>query len=486
MDEAADYCKRANKLRYQHFGRGYASEKHKAPLPTSTSAAAPAGLLPPKKNRKRQHSASPPAVASPAPPRTYSKPRMSLMDKWFPGTTLKQATVEACHAPPGEYVAATVERVTSAREAMLLLRAGVEDLETVLAELQRQLATTSRAVLTADQVEQIVSPATAPGLAEALAQFAKAGGHSVPFVRSQLRRVMRRKARLHGAPTQSVKRWHEFLNTHGPEAGEAPTTRELIWPSTASVTAFFVVLTKRFLEAATEAGKIAAGEREPDVGVDNASQSERQYYCDEVLSETDGQDAPGHQILLDNTNADKTADGPQPNTCWLVATQLPCTWAGGDDDGGEPLSNAQCKLLAFLRALMPAVEHETGDGDGEDAPRRSSGYGQWLLACLVALDTPLVPDTDRLVHELFRTCCDQLRVLGEWKGVNGDQSGALLDQLRREEQEVRTASSGDGSVGGKTYGSLADVGKEELLALYTIIIVLAKLFRQNQNRLIPL
>lgn len=131
----------------------------------------------------------------------------------------------------------------------------------------------------------------------------------------------------------------------------------------------------------------------------------------------------------------------------------------------------QRELLIFLRLFMPTTS-------SDQKSSVSSGFSVWLLSCLCVLDTPLDPDTDRLASSLFNACCNQVRVIGEVTKVSGDQRGLLLETLIQKKDDQKSMP--------KAYDTLSDVGPEEILALYTIIIILTKVFRQNQNRLIPL
>lgn len=130
------------------------------------------------------------------------------------------------------------------------------------------------------------------------------------------------------------------------------------------------------------------------------------------------------------------------------------------------------ELLIFLRLFMPLRPCE-----GTEGSQMHSGYSLWLFSCLAFLDTPLDPDTDRLASNLFRKCCDQVRAIGRLKQTTGNQQGLLLQSLSEQRKDI---------VFPKEYRSSDDVGEEELSALYSLIIILSKIFRQNQNRLIPL
>lgn len=519
MDEAEAYMKRTSRIRHQHFRGGYASERQKPQVPPTSPVSSShehvgqsLAVLPPKKTKKRQRSPSSSGEALPTAPVVLSaapgQPRVSLLDKWFPGNTLKQATVEACHAPPTELVTATVQRVTAARETMILLRSGVEDLELLLSKLSTSGEADEQpnhhrpSLLSWQDIKRVVTRHTAPSVGEAFAQFAKERGDDVAFVRSQLREMMRRKAKVCAPRTVSAKRWHEFLNTCGPEANKAPAARCFLWLSSAHTTALFTVLVQRFLRSVRECVKRAGNAEEGDDDNDEqrgrvGAAGEAVHHCldinDPEEREAIGEDADGDADAPPPLNpVDGRAEGQTScvGESWLEATQPVLSRDREAAHGQVSLTKEQRRLLVFLRLFMPTTEgavttaqQRGGDGDGgapRGGPRSSCGYGVWLLACLVALDIPLDPDTDRLVHELFRTCCDQVRLIGECKGVRGDQRGSLLDALRREDA-LPTERAWP-----KAFTSLDDVGTPELLALYTILIVLAKLFRQNQNRLIPL
>lgn len=409
------------------------------------------------------------------PPLPSQRKRVSLIDKWFPGNTLKEATLQASQAPTVEYVQSTVERATAARERMITLRSGVEDLDELLGDLRKETrdsaATTNQnptsvspVSVVKQEVRRLVSKGNWRVVREALQQFAITDADALHEARRVVGYYLARKASLRTPSTLSVKQWHEFLNLHGPEAGGVPTLSHLVWLSSANTTTLFTVLTQRFLRAVKEGQKVAAGEP-----ITEPEPPRRRLL---VMGEDDEEDGEGEQQNTSEAGNGEAAThraDSGPVTSWLTRTQPVLS---------EKLTAAQRQLLVFLRVFMPAAASCDG------SPRCSAGFGQWLFASLIAIDTPLDPDTDRLAHELFRSCCDQVRVLGEWAGVQGEHRGALVQALPEVCPAGATSVTADSPA--RSYESLQDVKREDVLALYTIVIILAKFCRQNQNRLIPL
>lgn len=482
MDDAETYLKRVSKLKRQHFGKGFVAVSATSTSPSlepsagivivDLSEANRSAVLPMKKRRRCPSSSSdcqPEGNTSPmskiVTPDAPSRPlpsmhdplvqppikRLTLFDKWFPGNTLKKATVEAAHAPNSDFVHETVDRITAVRERMITLRSGVEDLERLLVEIggPSRTATSgddsgSRLIWSADELTELLNSRTCDAVGEALAEIGGKRVFKLAAVRSLVARVMKRKWALRTPSHFSLKQWHSYLNQYGPESGRTPTVSEFIWMNSPNTTALFTMLTQRFLR----------GIRETPQKVEQGS------VCD--VAARDDSDIGSEGV---EDAAPCTVEHEIANSCWLSSWH-PVAPSGATD--------AQCQLLTFLRYLMPVTRVAEGFGHPQS---QAAGYGVWLLACLTSLDFPLDPDTDRLVHDLFRTLCDQVRVLGEWKDIHGEQRGTLMLALQAE-------APLDKSV--KEYTSLGDIGVEEVRALYTLIVTLAKFFRQNQNRLIPL
>jgi hypothetical protein len=136
------------------------------------------------------------------------------------------------------------------------------------------------------------------------------------------------------------------------------------------------------------------------------------------------------------------------------------------------------ELLRFLRFLMPC-------GSVEDGAPRSRGLGVWWYSAAASVDLLVDPDTDRALHELFRNVCQHIKTLCDvLRGPDGskfsnDKRGALLDFLTQ-----RNYRADDVHV--KNYWDVADVDQHDLLAMYTLLVLLAKVFHQNQNNLLNL
>ncbi|CCW60000.1 unnamed protein product [Phytomonas sp. EM1] len=544
MDDAESYLKRVSKMERQHFSKGFASAKRipegVVQLPSADKEFSTlhlayyrtTNILPMKRKRNCSigndtalgvKSANPSQVgpatsgsggarrsclmdagvpsvdakrasdstpfldaagtpSSSAPASGVPQRRVSLIDKWFPGTTLKEATVEVSHTPSVEFVQETVGRVTGAREKMILLRSGVEDLEGLLRKWTTSRGTQPTGhragnrnenregdVWTDSEMSILVKRVGLASISEALAQFALEPYQRSGTVKQQLRQLMHRKNIFATPHSFRIELLQEFLDLKGPETSNLPTLSHFIWLSSVGTTELFTTLTQRFLRRIRTHASSA-----------NDTLGEMVYQ----VSGTEGSPkTSGDNEEENNSPCCKRDD--------MTATANDFQNKPGDQSGALPpsvsLTQSQQLLLSFFRAFMPiwGVPHEVstvGLADGATSGPRlmSSGYGVWLLACLVALDTPLDPDTDRLVHRLFRTSCEQIRVLGEWKGVHGEKRGALLEAL----EKCDSSSLLDAKY--KTYIRIEDLGAEDLRALYTIVVILAKFFRQNQNRFIPL
>ncbi|CAD2214223.1 hypothetical protein ADEAN_000166700 [Angomonas deanei] len=420
MSDADEYLKRVADMKKQRFSKGYISTP---PPPTKPS-------LPMKKKRNRGD--SPSEVRAPVAPKVAeavpakSPNAVSLFDKYFPGNTLKEATVEVCHAPPEDFVEKTVARFVQWRERIIALRSGVEDIGRFL----RNAGYEEAKGFDRAYIDSLITNENWTEAKEELEQFCSHPPNTRKGTAQCIRHILRRKSAQQAPPMFSIVRWHHFIDHYGPEANRYPSVSTLVWISSSSTTAFFTVFTQRLLRSVTQALVVAKS---------GAVQS---AYTEQDFS---------------NTASDEEKEEGSNGKGWLVAQQPLLE---------DSISDACKGLLVFLRLLMPSVSVE---GD-----RKSSGLGVWLSAALTGLDFPLDPDTDRLAHELFRSACDHVRVLGEWKKVQGNTRGALLLAF----PEVGPEN--------KTYTSMDCISREDVLALYTLIVVLAKCFRQNVNHLIPL
>ncbi|KPI83280.1 hypothetical protein ABL78_7694 [Leptomonas seymouri] len=398
--------------------------------------------------------------------------RIGLLAKWFPAA-LQEGKLEAAVAPGSDFVEATVERMNKARDYVLALRYGIEDVETLLKGTRdtqwrlwvRKDGKAGEEVHTQDARERCYWQVSGGAIAKlvkvsgvgpfkkALSEFADKVPSTSAEVATAVRAVVHRRRRLSVPLEYSPKSWQYVLDTRGPEMGYVPHLSDILWLSVASATAMFAVVTQRLLRGArtlaqsntTGRGCVLPGEQ----------------LAGEV-AEVDGQD---DVRFFDNTVDDTDASSVSQEAegrLWLAncAVQF-----------HPELSADEKSVLAFLRYLMPV-----GEGDGTATQGRTScGLGVWLYAAFTTLDAPLDPDTSRLAHDLFRACCRHLRTLGAWKGVRGSLRNTLLKEFPSRPRGAKP-----------TYASLNDVAQEDVLALYTIVVVLARFFRQNQDHFIPL
>ncbi|KAK7199835.1 hypothetical protein NESM_000030900 [Novymonas esmeraldas] len=407
---------------------------------------------------------------APVPPVEGVAQRISLLSKWFPAS-LQEHKLDAAVAPATAMVEATVDRVTKMRDYVLILRYGIEDVEALLEETRRSHASLwvggdadpsrDEAVprrlywdLRGTDVRKLVRAVGVSPFAQALAEFSEEDGAEFrrpAAVATAVHRIASRRRRVAAPLEYRMASWHSYLDRHGPESGSAPRLSEVLWIGAAGTSAMFTAAASRLLRGARAGAEPAAATAAPEQG-DEASDT----------GDTTGWDGPR---FFDNTEAavetmteaESVTSGP-----WLLHSPVAFPPA---------LSEEQRSLLSFLRFLMPTAQPS-------GSRRCSTGYGVWLFAAFSALDIPLDPDTDRLAHELFRTCCRHLRTLAAWKGVSGSTRDSLLRQFRLRSSQAGAAAP--------TYASLDDIRQEDVRAVYTVVIVLARFFRQNQDRFLPL
>ena len=420
-------------------------------------------------------------VASPSSPLPQVEgvaQRISLLSKWFP-PALQESKVDAAVAPGVDFVEATVERVSRARDYVLALRYGIEDVESLLkktCETQKKLwedvaqdeVGTGKQMgkdgrkrqyweLAGNTVATLVRESGAGPFKEALSEFADEVPTTSSGVATAVRAVAHRRRCLRVPLEYSPKGWHEVLDRRGPEAGYAPRLSDILWLSVASATAMFTVVTQRLLRGARTLAEMK----------NEALAAEDAVTPQPARSDSDAEDGPR---FYDNTGAEN--DWEDSNTAHHSQEVAKCIWLAESSAGfHSALSTEEKSALAFLRFLMPTSEQCAAAQGG----RTSTGFGVWLYAAFTTLDTPLDPDTARLAHDLFRTCCRHLRTLGAWKGVRGNERDTLLKEFPSRQSGVKA-----------TYASLEEVAREDVLALYTVVVVLSRFFRQNQDHFIPL
>lgn len=439
MDSAAKYLRRVAEIRVKAFGSsGFLSAEPSSTSPcfTTPSESENKPESAPKKrsrspcydNDTLANAPSGPFISETTPHTTDGElhriefsstaPRVSLMEKWFPGNALKISTIEQSCAPSEEYVKTTTSKIVEMREKMLLLRNGVEDVVNALKSF-------GVAEMKGESIQEDVLASLRP----LINQFSLQKSKSSSCAKLQLAEFLRIRHSLLVPSSANALKWHEFINEKGPETPVFPLTSHFLFSSSASLTLLFTILTQRL---------------------------QKRYRCckEEQKGLTSGECPTPPSVTTSNDNKKE------------LSTKNSHSSALGSCESEE-------NLLIFLRLFMPVASlHET---EPSSSPS-SSGYSTWLLACLTVLDTPLDPDTDRLASTLFHLCCDQVRVIGKLMKVTGDQRGSLTDAIMEKRRPNAPRF--------KRYTSIEDVGYEELLGLYTIIIVLSKIFRQNQNKLI--
>ncbi|CAM72584.1 conserved hypothetical protein [Leishmania infantum JPCM5] len=401
---------------------------------------------------------------APVPPVEGVAQRINLMAKWFPAS-LQERKLDAAVAPSMMFVEATVDRVNKMREYVLILRYGIEDVEALLEESRQtqsnvwgkesadgnsthQRPRREYWDLSSSEVRELVRSVGLPTFAQALAEFSDAVFGSHWSAAAAVYRLLSRRRRVCAPMDYNIKAWHEYLNTHGPEGGRPPRLSDVLWLSAASASAMFTATASRLLRGARCCAE--------QISVSDASLDDRAS-CTASEGDSGPSDRPR---FFDNTETAAEENEPVSTRVWLMSAPVifPPT-----------LSHEQRAVLSFLRFLMP-TSHSLRERT------TSVGYGVWLFAAFSALDIPLDPDTDRLAHDLFRTCCRHLRTLAAWQGVSGSTRDLLLSKLHPRRPDAAPP----------LYTSLDDIRREDVLALYTIVVVLARFFRQNQDHFMPL
>ncbi|KAF8297687.1 putative Gem-associated protein 2 [Trypanosoma cruzi] len=478
-DDAESYLRLASKLKWKHFARGHNSVSQKQGEVVGENPAncpsKPPMRLPMKKPRRirdsdsddergtapRRDAAEAPSISSfSSSPSFARKPcngaPITLMEKWFPGSTLGNATLDAAEAPTPEYTDLTMARMNVVRERFLTLRGGVED-------VLKYAVANGDGDFTEDRADWDWR-----ALRDTLSQLT-----SRDVFRTKKRVVRAVQWLLANKPSSisipkrpTVRLWERYLNEHGPECGHMPPLSLLVWLDSARTTALFAALVDRTLRFYKQ-GMKAAMHTSQKVDETIFEVSENTNVNDDKKDEEEVDEEDEEEDLQPHNARDENIHGTNEDSKQLLFfTQLTPLYGGGARE--EIIS-----LLSFLRVFMPV---DAVDASG-NVVGRSVGHGIWLYACLSAVDTPLEPDLDRLVHEFFRICCQQIRTLGEVHGIRGGNRGAIVHAFSPRSGDTTTR---------REYNSIDDVRKEDVLALHTIIIILAKLFRQNQNRLIPL
>ncbi|CBH15600.1 hypothetical protein, conserved [Trypanosoma brucei gambiense DAL972] len=493
-DDADAYLRRVSQLKRKHFRKDSVTAYHPTPVEVETVDTKPIHTVArrlPMKKRKRMCDddefdvvslardavnvsscgvfvadgpSTSPLVGCNGDRKVLQQPvKITLMEKWFPGRTLQNATLDPAQAPLYQYTEVSTKRMKDARERFVTLKAGVED------------ALKYSFVGECTNFDEVVSRMTKESwieLRNTLFQISSRASlrRKKGAVRA-MKYILSTNVGEHVPKSSILRHWNEYLLIHGPEQGFQPTLSLFVWVESAGITALFTAVVSRALKLFKQGKKPMA------YSFYDAQEEAEPSCCVEAATSEEDECVDSGEVLSCEGSVEKSAKESEP-----IAVG---TGEGNDDNSVRPPSLVErlprlggcsedvISLLSFLRVLMP-VDYLDEDGR---MIGRSAGYGVWLYACLTAVDTPFDPDLDRLVHEFFRTCCLQLRVLGEAHNVRGDDRGAILKVFPSRKDDPPQSSQ---------YNSLGDVRKEDVLALHTIIVVLAKLFRLNGNRLVPL
>lgn len=468
-DDVKSYLRKVSKESYSIFRNGFigggGASTSATPAAAPTPLSFPPRRLPMKKKRrssssdddddKSERKAIVPSDAS-APQQLPA--RVNLAAKWLAMASFSPLALPLAALPTFEFIEETVQRFTAVRERIGQTRMGIELL---------QEATTASFVQGESWSDRGRAVQHAFGI------------HGVTISReSAVALLNEQEAHIAscGAPSLTepaeLRKWHRFLEgPHGPFAFGAPNVSLMTQIDHAHAnTLLHTVITK------LQRG--ARNQLPPQRKVDR--------HC---IDESEGDDdAPSSSPQHHPTNDDATSGRLYVNEELDIS-------AVADSDAGAVIfdinGSQQCfdisvndertkELLRFLRFLMPC-----GSAADNDRVPRSRGLGVWWYSAAAAVDLVVDPDTDRSLHDLFRGVCQHLKALYDnLHSTAGntfpiDKRGALLEFLaQRHQQRVDTQV--------KHYWSVTDVDHHDVLAMHTLLVILAKVFHQNQNNLINL
>ena len=160
-------------------------------------------------------------------------------------------------------------------------------------------------------------------------------------------------------------------------------------------------------------------------------------------------------------------------------------WAPvAQDDAADPYGEASLAAAAGPAVPIPAASATLPptdlslDAASLDSLRQihflvHAGGGAWLWAALAAVDTPLDPDTERLLQDVLRRCCQHLKF------------------VERHRPELLATAADGADAATPSCGSAARVGVEllgpgDVRALQGLVVVVGKYFRQANPSVLPL
>jgi hypothetical protein len=264
-----------------------------------------------------------------------------------------------------------------------------------------------------------------------------------------------RKALCIPSDAANLALWHRFLERHGPTQGKAPPACLVVLLDEPESNALMhVVCTKlvRGQRGTDFVAAAAAGGAEDDGSDRNDDEAEAKR---------------GGKLFINDEDDDNQAVEAANDDAPIAVVRINDAPSKFSSD----VSQEQQETLRFFRHLMPLqLDHAS-------TAASSTGLGAWFFASATAVDLPVDPDLDRLFNELFRACCKHITVLSEhFKGVDAP----LLVRVEQGKADGRTPLSR------REYWAMGDVGEEEVMALYTVLVILAKILRQNQNNTVPI
>lgn len=473
-DDVKSYLRKVSKESYSIFRNGFiggggnnvASLSTHAITPTPTPLSFVPRRLPIKKKRRSSsddEDEAPPrisnrdhevplahvaAVTTPQPP-----PRVNLAAKWLAMASFSSLALPLAALPPFEFVEETVQRFTAVRERIGQTRMGIELLQVATTSSFTQRDSWRDRARAIQHVFGLRSASISKEAAESLLseQEAQLSSCGVPSLTEHA----------------ELRKWHKFLEgPSGPFAFGAPTISLMSQLDHAHAnTLLHTVITK-----------LQRGMRNQLPPQTSQRRCDDEYFSD-----------------MDEVTAGSTED---PSCSHAPATSAGMLFVNDDDNedddhatildinGCEQQFSSNVKddrtreLLRFLRFLMPC-------GSADNGAPRSRGLGVWWYSAAASVDLLFDPDTDRALHELFRNVCQHINTLCDvLHGPEGnkfptDKRGAMLEYLNQPRHRAN-------DVHVKNYWDVADVDQHDLLAMYTLLVILAKVFHQNQNNLLNL
>lgn len=429
--------------------------------PTSRSddpcvASSIAPRLPRKKRARSDDSgneAELPAASVPVvlatPPAPVPVKRENLLAKWAALASSSAFNIPPPALPEVSFVDDVTSKFTLSRERLAAARV-----------LRGALISTFQKVKKATEAKKVNHEAQTSLCSLLQTNF---GFHrSTSDVKHMLKVAERWQNRWENVPTarvSSMRQWFIFLGSqHGPFCESVPTLSMVSqWDEATSNNLLHALLTILYKGPRREPLHLKSS------GTGNEGTGE---------DDNEGEESKASHFFVNDEDDDDVAcadKGMDPFLPWDEEEAFP-----------SGLSNEVVDLLRFLRILMPTQRTQSVSTSSSEA-QATSGVGVWLYSVLCVADLQLDPDTHRALHSLFRAVSQHIKTLHSDARL---QSHAALDDKRG--TLLSWIASKSASSKPKSYWSIDDVDVHDLRALYTLLIILAKAFHQNQNHLVPL